>query len=63
MKRALIIGGRALSQLYDRAGSIAYTVLASFVILQAIDWTIGPREPKQNYREGPDIRAHGKSVA
>jgi len=36
--------------------------LARFVILPAIEWTIGLRVTEQSEREGLDIRAHGESV-
>ena len=56
-------GGQVLTQLYGVAVTIAYTGTVTFVILKAIDWTIGLRVTEESEREGLDIRAHGESVA
>jgi Amt family ammonium transporter len=56
-------GGQVLTQLYGVAVTIAYTGVVTFVILKAIDLTIGLRVTEESEREGLDIRAHGESVA
>ncbi len=56
-------GGQVLTQLYGVAVTIAYTGAVTFVILKAIDLTIGLRVTEESEREGLDIRAHGESVA
>ncbi len=56
-------GGQVLTQLYGVAVTIAYTGVVTFVILKAIDLTIGLRVTEESDREGLDIRAHGESVA
>jgi len=60
---ALFCGGQVLTQLYSVAVTMAYTALATFVILKAIDPTSGLRVTEESEREGLDIRAHGESVA
>jgi len=60
---ALFCGGQVLTQLYSVAVTMAYTALATFVILKAIDPTSGLRVTEVSEREGLDIRAHGESVA
>jgi len=60
---ALFCGGQVLTQLYSVAVTMAYTALATFVILKAIDPTSGFRVTEESEREGLDIRAHGESVA
>ena len=56
-------GGQVLTQLYGVVVTIAYTGVVTFVILKAIDLTIGLRVTEESEREGLDIRAHGESVA
>ena len=60
---ALFCGRQVLTQLYSVAVTMAYTALATFVILKAIDPTSGLRVTEESEREGLDIRAHGESVA
>ena len=60
---ALFCGRQVLTQLYSVAVTMAYTALATFVILKAIDPTSGFRVTEESEREGLDIRAHGESVA
>ena len=54
--------GQMLIQLYDVLGTFIYCGIVTFIILKAIDMTIGLRVSKQVEVEGLDINLHGETV-
>jgi Amt family ammonium transporter len=50
-------------QLYGIGATVAYSAVATFVLLKIIDLTIGLRVDEEDEREGLDIRLHGESVS
>jgi ammonium transporter, Amt family len=54
--------GQMLIQLYDVLGTFIYSGIVTFIILKAIDFTIGLRVSKQVEVEGLDINLHGETV-
>ncbi len=55
--------GQVVTQIYGIAVTIAYTAVASFIILLVIKAVIGLRVSEDDEREGLDIRMHGESIA
>jgi Amt family ammonium transporter len=55
--------GQVLLQVYGIAVTIAYTAVASAIILMVIKATLGLRVDEEDEREGLDISLHGESVA
>jgi Amt family ammonium transporter len=55
-------GHQVLIQLYDVLGTFVYCAIATFVILKAIDKTIGLRVSREVEIEGLDINLHGETV-
>ena len=56
-------GGQVLTQLYGVAVTIAYSAVATFVILMVVKAVMGLRVSEDEEREGMDIRQHGESIA
>jgi Amt family ammonium transporter len=56
------VDGSVLIQLLGVATTVIYGFTASFVILTAIDKTIGLRVSEEQEREGLDISLHGESI-
>jgi ammonium transporter, Amt family len=54
--------GSVLIQLLGAATTLVYGFVASFVILKAIDLTIGLRVSEEQEREGLDISLHGERI-
>ncbi|MGQ0664039.1 MAG: ammonium transporter [Pseudomonadota bacterium] len=54
--------GQVLIQLYGVVSTLVYCAIASFVILKAIDATIGLRVNEEAERDGLDLALHGESV-
>ena len=63
-KAGLIDGnpGQVVTQLYGCVVVIAYTGVATFVIVKLIDFVIGIRVEKDVEREGLDVNLHGEAV-
>jgi Amt family ammonium transporter len=60
-----LIDGNAhqvLIQLYDVLGTFVYCAIVTFIILKAIDKTIGLRVSREVEIEGLDINLHGETV-
>lgn len=55
--------GQVWTQFVGTLATIAWSGLASFVILKGIDMTIGLRVPLDVEREGLDIGLHGEAIA
>ena len=55
--------GQVVTQIYGIAVTIAYSAIATLIILIIIKATIGLRVSDEDEREGLDIRLHGESVA
>jgi Amt family ammonium transporter len=55
--------GQVVTQIYGIAVTIAYSAIATLIILVIIKATIGLRVSDEDEREGLDIRLHGESVA
>ena len=53
---------QVLTQLYGVAATIAWSALASFIILKLIDLVIGLRVSEDVERDGLDFELHGESV-
>ena len=56
-------GAQILIQLYGIAVTVAYSAVATFVILRVIKAVMGLRVSEDEEREGMDIRQHGESIA
>ncbi|MFO1468290.1 MAG: hypothetical protein U1F35_17910 [Steroidobacteraceae bacterium] len=56
------VEGSVLTQLLGAGTTVVYGFIASFVILKAIDLTIGLRVSEDEEREGLDISLHGERV-
>jgi Amt family ammonium transporter len=54
--------GQLLVQLYDVAGTFAYSAIATFLILKAVDVMVGLRVSAEVEVEGLDINLHGETV-
>jgi Amt family ammonium transporter len=54
--------GQIWTQLYGAGVTIVYSFVASFIILKAIDWTLGLRVPDTVERDGLDLALHGEAV-
>jgi Amt family ammonium transporter len=54
--------GQVLTQLWGIAATILYCAAATFVILKAIDLTIGLRVSAEDERDGLDLALHGEVV-
>ena len=54
---------QVLIQLYGVAVTVAYSAVATFVILMIIKAVMGLRVSEEEEREGMDIRQHGESIA
>jgi len=55
-------GHQMLIQFYDVAAVFVYCGVGTFIILKAIDLTIGMRVSKEVEIEGLDINLHGETV-
>ena len=55
-------GGQVLTQIYGIASTLAWSAIATTVILKVIDMAIGLRVDKETEVEGLDIRLHGEVV-
>jgi Amt family ammonium transporter len=55
--------GQIVTQLYGIGVTIAYDAIVSFVLLFAIDKTIGLRVSPEAERDGLDVALHGESLA
>ncbi len=56
-------GAQILTQLYGVAATVAYSGVATFVILMIVKAVMGLRVSEDEEREGMDIRQHGESIA
>ena len=56
-------GGQVLTQIYGVAITIAYTGVASFIILKVVDLILGLRVSEEVERDGLDLNLHGESVS
>ncbi len=56
-------GAQILTQLYGVAVTIAYSAVATFIILMLVKAVMGLRVSEDEEREGMDIRQHGESIA
>ncbi|MHB8265301.1 MAG: ammonium transporter [Acidithiobacillus ferrivorans] len=54
--------GQLLIQAMGVGVTIVYDAIVSFIILKAIDWTLGLRVKDEQEREGLDITQHGEQV-
>jgi ammonium transporter, Amt family len=54
--------GQILIQVYGIAATLAYTAIASFILLKVIDVVIGLRVSEDVEREGLDLALHGEAV-
>ncbi|MCK9188721.1 ammonium transporter [Acidithiobacillus sp.] len=54
--------GQLLIQATGVGVTIVYDAIVSFIILKAIDWTLGLRVKEEQEREGLDITQHGEQV-
>ena len=54
--------GQVLIQIYGIAATIAWTAIASFILLKVIDVVIGLRVSEDVEREGLDLALHGEAV-
>ncbi len=54
--------GQLLIQLYDVLGTLVWSGVVTFIILKAIDMTLGLRVSKEVEIEGLDINLHGETV-
>ncbi|MFN3397941.1 MAG: ammonium transporter [Sulfurimicrobium sp.] len=55
-------GGQVMIQLIGVGATVAYTAVASFIILKVIDMVIGLRVAEEEEREGLDVSLHGERV-
>ncbi|MEN6587272.1 MAG: ammonium transporter [Sulfuricella sp.] len=55
-------GGQVMIQLIGVGATMAYTAVASFIILKVIDMVIGLRVSEEEEREGLDVSLHGEHV-
>jgi Amt family ammonium transporter len=55
-------GGQVMIQLIGVGATVAYTAVASFIILKVIDMVIGLRVSEEEEREGLDVSLHGERV-
>src|SRR5580692_8403082 len=55
-------GHQMLIQFYDVGSVFVYCAVGTFIILKAIDWTIGLRVSPEVEVEGLDINLHGETV-
>ncbi|MBZ0104687.1 MAG: ammonium transporter [Sulfuricella denitrificans] len=55
-------GGQVVTQLIGIGATVAYTAVASFIILKVIDMVIGLRVSEEEEREGLDVSLHGERV-
>jgi Amt family ammonium transporter len=54
--------GQLLIQATGVGVTIVYDAIVSFIILKAIDWTLGLRVKEEQEREGLDVTQHGEQV-
>ena len=54
--------GQVLIQIYGIAATMAWTAIASFILLKVIDVVIGLRVSEDVEREGLDLALHGEAV-
>ncbi|WP_414040834.1 ammonium transporter [Acidithiobacillus sp. M4-SHS-6] len=54
--------GQLLIQATGVGVTIGYDAIVSFILLKAIDWTLGLRVKEEQEREGLDITQHGEQV-
>ncbi len=54
--------GQFLIQATGVGFTIVYDAIVSFIILKAIDWTLGLRVKEEQEREGLDITQHGEQI-
>ncbi|MFA5241704.1 MAG: ammonium transporter [Sulfuricella sp.] len=55
-------GGQVVTQLIGIGATVAYTAVASYIILKVIDMVIGLRVSEEEEREGLDVSLHGERV-
>jgi Amt family ammonium transporter len=55
-------GGQVVTQLIGVGATVAYTAVASYIILKVIDMVIGLRVSEEEEREGLDVSLHGERV-
>ncbi|PWB54506.1 MAG: ammonia channel protein [Nitrosomonadales bacterium] len=55
-------GGQVVTQLIGVGATVAYTAVASWIILKVIDMVIGLRVSEEEEREGLDVSLHGERV-
>jgi Amt family ammonium transporter len=55
-------GAQVVTQLVGVAATVAYTAIASYIILKVIDMVIGLRVSEEEEREGLDVSLHGERV-
>ena len=55
-------GGQVVIQLIGIGATVAYTAIASYIILKVIDMVIGLRVSEEEEREGLDVSLHGERV-
>ncbi len=55
-------GGQVVTQLVGVGATVAYTAVASYIILKVIDMVIGLRVSEEEEREGLDVSLHGERV-
>ena len=54
--------GQVVTQLIGIGATVAYTAVASYIILKVIDMVIGLRVSEEEEREGLDVSLHGEHV-
>jgi Amt family ammonium transporter len=54
--------GSVITQLQGVMATLAYSFVASYIILKVIDFTIGLRVNEEQEREGLDVSLHGEHV-
>jgi Amt family ammonium transporter len=54
--------GSVLTQLWGVGTTVIYGFVVSFIILKAIDMTMGLRVSEEQEREGLDIALHGERI-
>jgi Amt family ammonium transporter len=54
--------GQVMTQIYGVLITLVYTAVVSFILLKAIDMTMGLRVTAEEEREGLDLAVHGETV-
>ena len=56
----LLQAGQVLTQLVAVSATIAYAVVATFVIVKVVDFVVGLRVPAHEEEVGLDVSVHGE---